>query len=85
MNKINERRAAALDRFIPIMRNSWTYDRLTEDERQRITDRITRRAAVMLGDENHMYAELQAFYSAFLDGTGYTWKGWREPEEEHTA
>ena len=86
MNKIDERRAAALEKFTGIMRNSWTWERLTETERDKITNVITRRAAVMLGDKKHMHEELQAYYSAFLAGTGYQWHEWREPaEEDQTA
>lgn len=65
--------------FQNVIKNSWTWDRLTCEERRRfiemnVFDRIQ-------GTEKQRTEWLSTIYSAFLIGIGYEPIGWRETEE----
>lgn len=68
--------------YIDMARHSWTYERMTEDERKRCEDAlyscITQTA--VKGTYFQRWNVLQAVYSAFLDGIGYDGPFWREPK-----
>lgn len=68
------------DYFQRIIKQSWTWKRLTEEEQQRfidmpVFDRVK-------GNDKTRIEWLQTIYHSFLCGIGYKPLGWRETEEE---
>lgn len=68
------------DFFQRVIKKSWTWERLTDEERKRfiymtVFDEIK-------GNDRMRTEWLRTIYSAFLVGVGYTDFGWRETEEE---
>ncbi len=66
--------------FSDVIKKSWTWARLTEEERRQFEnlnglDHIKGTAAQRV-------EWLHSLYHAFLTGLGYTPIGWREPEPE---
>ena len=80
----------ALPEFLDMIRRSWTWQRLTEEEKARFLDELdagpSSAAGKSLGGtfEKRWYT-LQAFYQFFLAGTGYRPDGWREPADADPA
>lgn len=70
----------ALDNFIEMTKNSWTYERMTPKEKERLIDMFcdirTRKA--LKGTYDHRWDILQALYNAYLQGIGYNGGNWRE-------
>jgi hypothetical protein len=70
---------ATLD-FIERIKESWTWARLTEQEKKRFEDSViwSINQNVIVGTYKQRYHTLNALYHIFLQGVGYTdWK-WRE-------
>ena len=68
------------DYFQNVIKNSWTWNRLTEEERKRfidmnVFDRIK-------GNDKTRVEWLNTIYHSFLCALGYEAIGWRETEEE---
>lgn len=70
----------AREEYIEMIRESWTYKRLTEEERARVCSALD--SATIIGTWRQRWEQLQNIYSAFLDGCGYTPQGWRETKDE---
>lgn len=70
----------AMTHALVVARNSWTFERMTEEEKTRcilaMTDTRTKDAAK--GSFQQRYAVYMAVYGAFLDGIGYNGPFWRE-------
>lgn len=69
--------------FIAMIRKSWTYERLCDNERKKIEQIISnacdeRYETHVFGTVRQRWQLLHGLYSAFLDGCGYSWEGWRE-------
>lgn len=70
--------------FMEMTRNSWTYQRMTEEEKSRCETALRSAASLdILGSYNQRYSALNGVYYGFLLGIGYTGALWREanPEE----
>ena len=72
--------SAVEDYFQNVIKKSWTWDRLTEEERRRfidmnVFDRIK-------GNNKTRVEWLNTIYESFLSALGYKPIGWRETEEE---
>lgn len=72
--------SAVEDYFQNVIKKSWTWDRLTEEERRRfidmsVFDRIK-------GNNKIRVEWLNTIYESFLSALGYKPIGWRETEEE---
>lgn len=72
--------SAVEDYFQNVIKKSWTWDRLTEEERRRfidmdVFDRIK-------GNNKTRVEWLNTIYDSFLSALGYKPIGWREAEEE---
>ena len=72
--------SAVEDYFQNIIKKSWTWNRLTEEERRRfidmdVFDRIK-------GNNKTRVEWLNTIYDSFLSALGYKPIGWRETEEE---
>lgn len=73
----------ALPMFKEMIENSWTYERLTNDEKQRLSELFMniRVFDALKGSYNQRWEILEAIYTAFLKGVGYTNFNWRENKE----
>ena len=70
---------AVEDYFQNVIKNSWTWEKLTEGERERfinmnVLDRIK-------GNDKTRIEWLNTIYTAFLNALGYKPIGWKETEE----
>lgn len=81
MEKVKEN--AVLD-FEKMIRNSWTYARMTYNEQITFINILhtSRTENVLKGTYNQRWEVLQAIYSAYLAGLGYNGPTWRESPEE---
>jgi hypothetical protein len=70
----------ALDNFIDMIEQSWTFDKMTKEERQRFSDLFhhTRTLGILKGTYKQRWEILQSIYFAYLMGLGYSPIGWRE-------
>ena len=80
MNKPKEK---AFPDFLEMTRHSWTYDRMTDDEKTRCEKALRSAASLDIqGSYNQRYNALNGVYYAFLLGIGYSGALWREPHPE---
>lgn len=66
--------------------NSWTWERLTDNERTVFTDRMDfwcNRSGNFVGTYKHRWDVLNEMYYMYLLGIGYEPMGWRENTEEN--
>lgn len=71
--------------FINIIEESWTYHRMTSDEKKRLSDVFNdiKNSKLLKYDDKHKWDILHAIYSSFLQGIGYDNFNWRcENEKE---
>ena len=80
MNKPKEN---ALPDFLEMIRNSWTYDKMTVEETSRC-EKALRSAPTqdIQGTYHQRWSAYNAVYNAYLIGIGYTGALWREPHPE---
>lgn len=74
----------AVVNFMAMIRNSWTYDRMTVEERRNLGTAVEWAVDqnAIKGDYKQRWMILHAIYDAFLAGLGYTGGTWREPNPE---
>lgn len=66
--------------FQNVIKKSWTWERLKEEEKQRFIDmNVFDRTK---GNEKTRIEWLNTIYEAFISALGYKAIGWRETEEE---
>ena len=68
------------DYFRNVIKNSWTWNRLTEEERKRFIDMDV--FDKIKGNDKTRIEWLNTIYHSFLCALGYKPIGWRETEEE---
>ena len=72
-----------MDDFVLMIERSWTFERMTKTEklncRYMLEAHTTKKA--LKGTYRQRWEILQACYSAFLDGLGYSGANWRETDE----
>lgn len=68
--------------YIEMTLESWTYDRMTEEEKKRCIDVL--KYSKVKGSYDARWEQLHAIYYAFLMGLGYTGHRWRASENEIT-
>lgn len=85
MNKkpIEQNKEHLVSDFMNMIRNSWTWEKLTVQEKgrfEKIIERVTweKFDRHIRGNYRNCWRELQNIYSAFLEGCGYEPFGWRE-------
>jgi hypothetical protein len=71
---------SAMEKYMEIMKKSWTYSRLTEEERERLCEAI--RETKASGTFEKRFEMFHAVNYAFLLGVGYSPIGWRETDDE---
>ena len=69
--------------FVDMIQKSWTYNRLTEDEKDRCIAAFiwVKNQNLLRGNYAARHDQLNALYHAFLLGVGYTGAFWREAGE----
>lgn len=73
----------ALSDFMKMIFNSWTYKRMTEQERERLKKAFnSAQARELKGDYKTRWAALQFMYIAFLNALGFNGFNWREQNAE---
>lgn len=72
--------SAVEDYFQAVIKKSWTWAKLTEQEKQRFIDGND--FDVICGNDKQRVEWLNSMYHAFLMGCGYEPIGWRENEPE---
>ena len=85
MEKMKRIKENALNDFYEMIKNSWTYERMTELEKRRLSAALfldMRTEKALKGSYSQRWEILQAIYATFLNAIGYTDFGWREEEEE---
>ena len=69
-----------LQEFITMIKNSWTYEKMTQKEKERLHDifyhTITEKA--LKGKTEARWQILQAIYYSYLEGIGYDNFNWRD-------
>ena len=65
--------------YLEMIRNSWTYDRMTQEEKEKIKELLTsgRIKEDIKGTYQQRWQALNALYYAFLIGIGYNNFDWR--------
>lgn len=76
----NETQNAVYDYFNTVISRSWSWERLTDDEKERFKACID--FSRITGTKHQRIKVLNMVYSAFLHGVGYKPIGWREPDPE---
>lgn len=68
--------------FMDMIKNSWTYDRLTEAEKRTINRHLIDKYSLgcIKGTNKARWDILNLIYFTYLLGLGYTPVGWREKE-----
>lgn len=74
---------AVEDYFQKVIKRSWTWEKLTEEEQQRFVDMDV--FDKIKGNDKTRIEWLNTIYRAFLGALGYTAIGWRETEEDLNA
>lgn len=77
MNKPKEQAQAD---YITMIRNSWTFQRMTQKEQEKAIKEL-HCPDMLQGSYKQRWYTLEAVYRAFLLGIGYDGAYWREPEE----
>ena len=74
----------ALNHYIDIVEESWTYKKLTDTEKEKIMGILTsiQTQNALKGDYKQRINVLSAIYSAFLVSLDYKAIGWREEKVE---
>ena len=77
------RKEEAKTNFIKMIKSSWSYDKLTEEEKNRLLDLINskRTEYCLKGTYFQRWQILQAIYYSFLMALDYKPIGWREKEK----
>ena len=72
----------AIQEYKKIIRQSWTYLRMTQDEQERLDELLdsVRTYDAVKGSYKTRWAIIGGIYNAFLVGLGYDGPYWRETE-----
>lgn len=80
MNKKSD----ALDNFITMIEKSWTYEKMTKEEKERLYETFNHNitADALKGNYDIRWKILQAIYYSFLKGLGYNNFNWRDENDD---
>lgn len=70
----------AYDNFIDMIKNAWTWDKMTPEERSRCISAFTITRQFIKGSYSARWEMMHAIYEAFLIGIGCTSWDWRREE-----
>lgn len=80
---MNNPKEKALPDFMEMTRHSWTYGRMTEEEKTRCEAALSSKQAQQIrGTYSQRFAAYKAVYRGYLIGIGYNGPLWREPRRE---
>ena len=84
VDKLPRTKENALLRYCSMICRSWTFERMTHEEKERCISALLKVEQVnaLRGDFKARWRILQAVYNAFLSGLGYDGHKWREANEE---
>lgn len=70
----------ALNDYIEVIRHSWTYERMTKEEQNRLEELLhsNRTEKSLRGTHRQRCNIIASIYEAYLLGIGYTDFNWRE-------
>ena len=73
-----------LDDFIEMMKSSWTYEKMTNNEKIKLIDVLNdvRTQEALKGTYYNRWHILQAIYHSYLIGIGYTDFNWRDKNDD---
>lgn len=71
----------AFNDYVKVFRRSWTYNRLTEKEREQFESAMQFVKNTLSGTYQQRAAQMNAAYHSFLMGVGYNGFSWRENHE----
>lgn len=76
-----------LSQYRSMIIESWTFDRLTKEEKDRLLNKIftpenPQLKEALKGRRGHCWDILQAIYNSYLTALNYTPLGWRENKED---
>ena len=76
-------KSEAIKDFKAMIGKSWSYGRMTQDEREKLAAVFdSAQAEEIKGDYATRWAALQLAYRAFIGAIGYNGMKWREPHPE---
>lgn len=78
--KVTDNENAVYNYFNTVIVNGWTWQRLTQEERERFKTCVD--FSRIKGSARQRVEVLNMLYSAFLHGVGYKPIGWRESDPE---
>ena len=69
-----------LNKWYAMIKNSWTYEKFTEEERAHLKNVLTSVQVknILKGTEKQRWNILQAIYYSYLIGLGYDSPTWRQ-------
>lgn len=84
MNKDNSSKEFALYDFMEMIKRSWTWGRMTEDEHKRYLEAVERgfELGQIKGSYKDRWDALRLTYSMFLAALEYEPSGWRDKENK---
>ena len=68
--------------FYEMVKMSWTFDRMTEDEKQNLRLVFYDAHEFVSGTYNKRWEQLHGMYNAFLHALGYHGGNWRETDAD---
>ena len=73
-----------LQEFITMMENSWTYQKMTKEEKERLINVLNdvRTQEALKGACYYRWHILQSIYHAYLIGIGYDSFNWRDENDD---
>ena len=87
VDKLPRDKENALVHFLAMICRSWTFDRMTQEEKERCVNAFLWSAeqGQIKGNFLSRWNTMQAIYHAFLAALGYRASGWREQTDEYAA
>ena len=83
---MSQEKERTLVEFRKMIENSWTYDRMSDTEKNNIMEVLSYNSQTTInalkGTKKQVWDTLQAIYSSFLSALDYKPTGWRQTEEE---
>ena len=70
----------AIKLYIDMIKKSWTYDKLTDDEKARLNYvfKWSEEQGLIKGSFKDRWDTLQVLYTSYITALGYSPLGWRE-------
>ena len=79
---MNRNKEDAIAVYMEMVKNAWTWQRLTEKERNRFEHTVVDNDQRIKGNFDARWNILSLMYTSFLNALGYEPIGWRESNED---